>query len=100
MYAYTILSPKKNLFGFITLILCYFIYHIYHGERGLIAQESLEKEYAVLQKTHKELVAKRLRLENKINSLGAGDGQIDPDLLSEHAKKMGYIAPDEIMITD
>lgn len=100
MNTHTLISSKRLLIGFLILVLSYFVYHIYHGERGLIAKDSLEKEYAILQKTHNELIEKREKLENKINSLGAGDGQIDPDLLNEHAKKMGYIAPDEIMITD
>lgn len=100
MYSNMVVPPKIIFFAFIALILSYFMYHIYHGDRGLIAQESLEKEYALLKETHQKLQEKRLKLENKINSLGVGDGQIDRDLLDEHAKKMGYIAPDEIMITD
>jgi cell division protein FtsB len=99
-YQHSFLSAKKIGIAFIVLVLSYFIYHIYHGERGLIAQETLQSEYTELQKTYHTLHQQRLRLENKINSLGAGDGQIDPDLLVEHAKKLGYIAPDEIMITE
>ena len=99
-YHNSFLSAKKIVIVFMAFILIYFIYHIYHGERGLIAQKTLKSEYAQLQKTYRSLHQERLRLENKINSLGAGDGGIDKDLLVEHAKKLGYIAPDEIMITE
>lgn len=94
------ISTKQMILGFLFFILAYFIYHTYHGERGLIAKEQLEQEYAVLSKTFEKVHQERLYLENKITSLGAGDGSIDPDLLTEHAKRMGYIYPDEILITD
>jgi cell division protein FtsB len=94
------LSKKHLIWLFAVFILSYFMYHTYHGKRGLIAQERLTLEYASLKKNYTELHQERMRLENKITSLGAGDGQIDPDLLTEHAKKLGYIFPDEIMITE
>lgn len=84
----------------ILLVLAYFIYHIYHGDRGLISQEALRQEHHKLSKIHQNLKEKRIHLENKITSLGAGDGQIDPDLLSEYAKRMGYIMPNEVLITE
>lgn len=94
-------SSKRHLVWlFAMVVFSYFLYHTYHGKRGLIAQERLRVEYAALEKTYKKLHDTRMQLENKITSLGAGDGQIDPDLLTEHAKKQGYIFPDEIMITD
>lgn len=94
------LSTKYAVWFFIFIILGYFIYQIYHGERGLIAERALEVEYAELKDIYKKIHQDRMSLENKINSLGAGDGQIDADLLEENAKKLGYIAADEIMITD
>ncbi len=94
------LSKRHIIWLFAVFVFGYFLYHTYHGKRGLIAQERLTLEYASLEKTYTKLHAKRMRLENKITSLGAGDGQIDPDLLTEHAKKQGYIFPDEIMITE
>ncbi|MFT6071963.1 MAG: cell division protein FtsB [Alphaproteobacteria bacterium] len=100
MYPLHFLSAKHMVWLFALFIFSYFIYHTYHGERGLIAQESLTKELQTLSKTHKILNQERLSLENKITSLGAGDGQIDPDLLGEYAKKIGYIMPDEILITE
>jgi len=86
--------------SFIVLFLGYFVYHTYHGERGLIAQKALKSEYAALKIEHKALKKQRISLENKITSLGAGDGQIDSDLLDEYAKKMGYIRPNEILIAN
>lgn len=100
MYHTSFLSTKHIGWLVALLIFCYFIYHTYHGERGLIAQEALEAEYANLHKTYKKLHTERIGLENKITSLGAGTGEIDRDLLSENAKKQGYIFPDEILITD
>ena len=90
----------KLLLGFSVPVIIYFIYHAYHGERGLIAHEQLSIELATLKETYSHLHNKRVNLEAKISSLGAGDGQIDPDLLTEHARELGYVFPDEIMVTE
>ncbi len=78
----------------------YFIYHTYHGERGLIAQKGLLEELADLQKTYQTLHAERTQLSEKIKGLGAGNAQIDADLLAEYTRNLGYAYPDEIMIVD
>lgn len=93
-------SKKYLIWAFLSLTLIYFVYHTYNGERGLIARDTLSKEYKTLLKSHQEIQQRRIRLEQKVTSLGAGNGQIDADLLNEHAKRLGYISQNEFMITD
>lgn len=86
--------------GFFVLMVSYFIFHIYHGERGLYAKETLEKRIAVLTDELTSLQTKRQGLERKIKNLGGGKGMVDADLLSEHMRDLGYVRSDEIMLLE
>ncbi|MEM6603023.1 MAG: septum formation initiator family protein [Pseudomonadota bacterium] len=82
------------------LIMSYFVFHIYNGERGLFARERLSAEINILQDKYEEIQAKRLKLEWKINNLGSGQGYVDPDLLSEYMRDLGYVRQDEILLLE
>jgi cell division protein FtsB len=83
---------------FLGAILVYFFYHIWHGERGLIAKEHLEKELSQYKTELASITAERQNIYNKIKRLGSGGGMVDKDLLTEYLEKMGYTHPDDLMV--
>ena len=85
-------------YGFSFLVISYFIFHIYHGDRGLYARDKLEVKIQSLESELHDITQKRERLEWKINHLGSGRGTVDPDLLLEHMRDLGYVRSDEILL--
>ena len=84
-----------------TLILSYFIFHIFHGERGLYAQKKLDVKIATLMDELSELQKEREDLSWKIKHLGGnGSQKIDADLLSEKMRELGYAQKDEILLVE
>ena len=87
-------------YGLSFLVISYFIFHIYHGDRGLYARDTLSVKIASLEKELAEITEKREKLEWKINHLGSGRGTVDPDLLLEHMRDLGYVRSDEILLVE
>ena len=87
----------RNLTGVgLLLLLAYFLWSSLHGERGLLAwidlQRSLEAsrvELSRLEDRHTALVA-------RIDALDPAG--IDPDVLTEELHRLGYVAPDEVIV--
>jgi cell division protein FtsB len=80
----------------LALSLFYFGWHAVHGERGLIAWVDLNHE---LDRAKAELVtlqAERQGLERRV--AGLGKDAIDPDLLEEELRKLGYVGDRELVI--
>ena len=79
-----------------TLLLVYFAYHAVHGQRGLLAWleksrqlEVTQHDIASLQREHQELSGRVERL--------AKDA-IDPDMLEEELRKLGFVSPDQDLV--
>lgn len=87
-------------YGVSFLVISYFIFHIYQGERGLYARDKLAVKIESLEKELAEITQKRKKLEWKINHLGSGRGTVDPDLLLEHMRDLGYVRADEILLVE
>jgi cell division protein FtsB len=89
------LGRRWHLLGGV-LLLVYFAYHGLHGERGL---------YAWVDKA-RELEAAKLELAGLERSIGAVQrtveglqpDRVDPDLLEERLRRLGWVAPDEVLV--
>ncbi|MDX6751316.1 septum formation initiator family protein [Geminicoccaceae bacterium 1502E] len=78
------------------LLLFYFGFHAVHGERGLLAWLDVEREIEAVKVEHERLVDERLRLEARVEALQPD--RIDPDLLEEQLRKMGYMSEGEVVV--
>lgn len=89
---------KSWIWSFLALfVLCYFIYHGIHGERGLIRWYSLTQELQQVRQEQLQAHDQRLALENRVRLLRPES--IDPDMLDERARFMlNYLKPNENMI--
>ncbi|MEK9725613.1 MAG: septum formation initiator family protein, partial [Rhodospirillaceae bacterium] len=77
----------------------YFVYHVFHGDRGLMAWAQLRQDVADIQLTAKDVAKERLYLENKVRLLHPSS--LDPDMLDERARLMlNFGHPDELVIID
>ena len=77
----------------------YFVFHVFHGDRGLIAWVQLRQQALELEATAEKISAKRRYLENKIRLLHPQS--LDPDMLDERARLMlNFGHPDELIILD
>ena len=77
----------------------YFVFHVFHGDRGLIAWVQLRQQALELKTTAEEISAKRRYLENKVRLLHPQG--LDPDMLDERARLMlNFGHPDELIILD
>ena len=77
----------------------YFVFHVFHGDRGLIAWVQLRQQALELKTTAEEISAKRRYLENKVRLLHPQS--LDPDMLDERARLMlNFGHPDELIILD
>jgi cell division protein FtsB len=78
-------------------VLCYFGYHIYHGEYGLYSRAVVDEHVALLNVERQKLEAQRLILEKKVALLR--DGTIEKDMLDEYARKnLNLSSPNELTI--
>jgi cell division protein FtsB len=76
--------------------LAYFGWHAVHGSRGLLAWIDLNRQLEV---GHAELTLlrqERLALERRI--AGLQQDAIEPDLLEEELRKLGYVGERELII--
>ena len=77
----------------------YFLFHIFHGERGLFAWFKLQKQIAQAVTTAAETNDQKAYLENRVRLLNPGS--LDPDMLEERARLMlNFGLDDEVVILD
>lgn len=77
----------------------YFVFHVFHGDRGLIAWAQLRQQVVKVEATAKALAAERQYLENTVQLLHPES--LDPDMLDERARLMlNFGHPDELVILD
>jgi cell division protein FtsB len=80
----------------LALTLFYFGWHAIHGERGLIAWVDLNHELDMAKAELVTLQAERQWLERRV--AGLKQDAIDPDLLEEELRKLGYVGEREMII--
>lgn len=77
--------------------LSYFGYHALHGDYGLRATETFERQRITRMKELVLLKSKREQLERQVLLLS--DGSLDKDMLDEKARyQLNFSRPDEIVI--
>lgn len=76
--------------------LVYFAVHGMTGERGIAAWHRVNQELSVAQGELSLLRAERERLERR--GRGLEPDRIDPDLLEEELRKLGYIGEREVLL--
>lgn len=76
--------------------LVYFAVHGMTGERGIAAWHRVHQELAVAQGELELLRAERERLERR--GEGLEPDRIDPDLLEEELRKLGYVGEREAIL--
>ena len=78
-------------------LIVYFIYHAFHGDRGLIAFWQLSKQVTQAENTYSLLSQKRAELQNRVALLNPHT--LNSDMIDERARFMlGYTKSDEIVI--
>ena len=92
------LTIKKFMILFFgVLVLCYFVYHLIEGNRGIRAYFQLQKNIDTEMSTLDKLMEQRVYLEQQ-NKL-VGDKSLDLDKLDELSRKnLGVAKPEEIII--
>jgi len=95
--------PKKKIISQIfwsvigALVVGYFLYHTFQGDRGLLAMLRVQNEVKIADTTLKKLKHDREILEHKTKMLR--NGSMDPDLLDEKSRELlNYSKPNEIII--
>lgn len=76
--------------------LAYFAWHAVHGQRGLLAWVDLSRELEQRRAELAELRAERVAIERRVD--GLRPDAIDPDLLEEELRKLGYVGERELII--
>lgn len=78
------------------VLIGYFAVNAYTGERGLLAQQSLDAEYADLGAQLEKLKVERAAWQKRVDALRS---EIDPDLLDERIRSnLNYLDPRELML--
>jgi cell division protein FtsB len=80
----------------LVLALVYFGYHGLHGGRGLLAWVDLNRQVEAAKQELARLEAERSEIDRRVKGL-ARDA-IDPDLLEEELRKLGYVAEGEVIV--
>lgn len=79
-----------------SLLIGYFAVNAYTGERGLLAQQDLDLEYAQLNSQLAKLKVERKEWQSKVDALRS---DIDPDLLDERIRaNLNYLDRAELML--
>lgn len=77
--------------------ICYFSYHVVHGERGVLAWSELERQVAEAEAELGQIRSQREVLEHRVSLLH--NDNLDADLLDEVVRSnLGYGRRDEIVI--
>jgi len=78
-------------------LVCYFAYHLFVGDRGLLAWMELTQELRDAKATLAALDAERETLARRVGLLQPD--HLDPDMLDERARAtLNLVGPNEIMI--
>ena len=93
-----VFSPRLLVFNsIIFLLIIYFTYHSFSGDRGLLAFINLKNNLIVQKQIMKDLIDERISLENTVRRLNPKT--LDKDMLDEVARReLGLIGVDEQMI--
>jgi cell division protein FtsB len=91
-------SFKSFGFPFLSLILVlYFTYHVFQGDRGVIALLRIQKVVADLEREHDVLQKQKEQLEKNVYLLRPDS--LDTDLLEERGRAvLNYAHPSEVVI--
>jgi cell division protein FtsB len=91
-------APNKILMPFISiLIVIYFTYHVFQGDRGVIALLRLQKNVSQLESERNNLIETKEHLEKNVYLLRPDS--LDRDLLEERARAvLNFAYPSEIII--
>lgn len=93
-------SIRQIVVPFVSIVVMgYFTYHIFQGDRGIIAYLRLQQIVAVHEKERAVQQTLREQLERRVYLLRPDS--LDVDLLEERARAvLNYAHPDEIVIHD
>jgi cell division protein FtsB len=84
-----------GLYVLAALLIGYFGVNAYSGDRGLKAQQDIERQMAVLGTERDGLIAERQQWQRRIALLKSGD--LDPDMLDERVRDLlDYVASNEV----
>ena len=90
-------SVAVSVFG--VSVTVYFAFHIFQGERGLLAWWKLQKQVSKARTTAEVTSFQKTYLEKRVRLLAPDN--LDPDMLEERARLMlNYGHADEIVILD
>ena len=93
-------SIRQVVVPFVSIVIMgYFTYHIFQGDRGIIAYLRLQQTVSVHEKERAAQQTLREQLERRVYLLRPDS--LDVDLLEERARAvLNYAHPDEIVIHD
>ena len=97
-------APRQRLlfkfsgFLLLSLVVLFFGYHIFSGERGLLARPELDRKIALAKERLSLLNKHRDYLTHRIGLLQSDS--VDADLLEEKARDtLGLFGPNDVIIT-
>src|SRR5437660_5630469 len=86
-----------SLYTIAALVICYFSFNAYSGNRGLRAKQDLDQQIAELSAELDALKAERAMWERRVSLLKSES--IDPDMLDERARVLlNYADPRELTL--
>ena len=78
-------------------LVCYFAYHLFVGDRGLLAWMELTQELRDAKATLSALEIERTTLERRVGLLQPE--HLDPDMLDERARAtLNLVGPNEVVV--
>jgi len=87
-----------GLYALAALLIGYFGGNAYSGDRGLKAQQDIDRQMAVLGADLDRLKHERAQWQRRIALLKSDD--LDPDMLDERTRALlDYVAPDDVTMT-
>jgi cell division protein FtsB len=94
------LSVRQILVPLLSVVMMgYFTYHIFQGERGIISYFRLQQKFATDEKIRNDLQMTREQIEKRVYLLRPQN--LDIDLLEERARDvLNFAHPNEIVIYD
>lgn len=88
---------KWGLHGLISVLLVYFMYHLFQGERGLLSMLALKSQLKKDETILAEKESKKATLEHQVHLLRPDS--LDLDMLEERARiVLHYAHPDELVV--
>lgn len=98
----TLRTPKRTLGGTIlrtipVILMFYFVYHIFQGERGLLSMLRLQKQLTTDERILNELALKKQTIEKQVALLRPDN--LDLDMLEERVRSvLQFARPSELII--